>query len=142
MSGRDHVAALRVSILTMDELQGAGGTEGGIAEFVIGALMIIVGVYLVTNQVTVTTGGWHLWGYNAFGLSLLPFLIGIAFLFFNGRSILGWVLTVAGAAIVFAGILTNLDIYFRPTTLFHTLLMLVLIFGGIGLVAKAIRPHR
>jgi hypothetical protein len=126
----------------MDELRGAGGTEGGIGAFVIGALMAVAGAYLLTNQVTVTSGYWHFGGYNAFGLSLLPFIIGIAFLFFDGRSILGWVLTVAGAVIIFAGILTNLDVYFRPTTLFNTILMLVLLFGGIGLVARALRPQR
>lgn len=126
----------------MDDLRGAGGTEGGIGTFVIGALMAVAGGYLLTNQVTVSTGFWRLWGYNAFGLSLLPFLIGIAFLFFDGRSILGWVLTVVGAVIIFVGILANLDVYFRPTSLFNTLLMLVLLFGGVGLVARAIRPQR
>jgi hypothetical protein len=126
----------------MDDPRGAGGTEGGIGTFVIGALMAVAGGYLLTNQVTVTTGFWHLWGYNSFGLSLLPFIIGIAFLFFDGRSILGWVLTVAGAVIIFVGILANLDVYFRPTSLFNTLLMLVLLFGGVGLVARSLRPQR
>jgi hypothetical protein len=126
----------------MDELRGAGGTEGGIGSFFIGALMAVAGGYLLTNQVTVTTGYWRMWGYNAFGLSLLPFIIGIAFLFFDGKSIIGWLLTVAGAVIIFVGILTNLDIYFRPTSLFNTLLMLVLLMGGIGLVARALRPAR
>ena len=126
----------------MDKLRGAGGTEGGFGSFVIGALMAVAGVWLLTNQVTVTTGAWRLWGYNAFGLSLLPFIIGIAFLFFDGKSIVGWVLTLAGAVIVFIGILSNLDVYFRPTSLFNTLLMLVLLFGGIGLVTRALRPQR
>ena len=126
----------------MDELRGAGGTEGGIGAFVIGALMAVAGAYLLTNQVTVTSGYWHLGGYNAFGLSLLPFIIGIAFLFFDGRSIIGWALTIIGAVIIFAGILTNLDVYFRPTSLFNTIVMLVLLFGGIGLVARALRPQR
>lgn len=126
----------------MDELRGAGGTQGGIGTFVIGALMAVAGAYLLTNQVTVTSGYWYLWGRSMFGLSLLPFIIGIAFLFFDGRSIGGWVLTVAGAVIIFLGILTNLDIYFRPTSLFNTILMLVLLFGGIGLVARSLRPQR
>jgi hypothetical protein len=126
----------------MDEPRGAGGTEGGVGAFVIGAMMAVAGGWLLTNQVTVTTGYWRLWGYNAFGLSLLPFIIGIAFLFFDGRSIIGWVLTVAGGVIIFVGILTNLDVYFQPTSLFNTLLMLVLLFGGIGLVARALRPMR
>lgn len=127
----------------MDEshFRGAGGTEGGLATFVIGFLMAIAGGYLLTNQVTVTSGYWQLWGYNAFGLSLLPFIVGIGFLFFDGKSIIGWVLTVVGAVIIFIGILAHLDVYFRPTTLFNTLLMLVLLLGGIGLVARSLRPR-
>jgi len=125
----------------MSEFRGAGGTEGGIGMFLIGFVMAVAGGYLLTSQVTVTSGSWHLWGYNAFGLSLLPFVIGIAFLFFNGKSPVGWVLTIAGAVILFVGIIANLDIYFRPTSLFNTLVMLVLLLGGIGLVARSLRPR-
>lgn len=127
----------------MDEsrFRGAGGTEGGIGTFFFGFVMAVAGGWLLTNQVTVTTGGWRLWGYSAFGLSLLPFVIGIGLLFFNGKSKVGWLLTVAGAVIIFVGILTNLDIYFRPTSLFNTILMLVLLVGGIGLVARSLRAR-
>jgi uncharacterized protein len=125
----------------MEQLRGAGGTEGGMGTFLIGFLMAVAGGYLLTSQVTVSSSGWHLWGYNAFGLSLLPFVIGIAFLFFDGGSVIGWVLTIAGAVIIFVGILANLQIYFRPTSLFNTILMLVLLLGGIGLVARAVRPY-
>jgi uncharacterized protein len=41
--------------------------------------------------------------------------------------------------IVFVGILSNLNIYFRPTSLFNTLLMLALLAGGIGAMAAALR---
>ena len=125
----------------MEQLRGAGGTEGGIGTFVMGFLMAVAGGYLLTSQVTVSSSGWQLWGYNAFGLSLLPFVVGIAFLFFDGGSVIGWILTIAGAVIIFVGILTNLQIYFRPTSLFNTILMLVLLLGGIGLVARAVRPY-
>jgi predicted membrane channel-forming protein YqfA (hemolysin III family) len=121
--------------------RGAGGTEGGVGMFLIGFVMAVAGGYLLTTQVTVTSGYWRLWGYNAFGLSLLPFIVGIAFLFFDGKSVVGWVLTIAGAVIIVAGILTNLEIYFRATSLFNTLVMLVLLFGGIGLVARALKPR-
>ena len=120
-------------------MRGAGGTEGGLGTFVIGFAMAVAGGWLLTNQVMVTTGGWLLWGHNAFGLSLIPLIIGIALLFFNGRSIAGWLLTIAGTVIIFVGILTNLDIYFRPTSLFNTVLMLVLLAGGIGLIARSLR---
>jgi hypothetical protein len=35
----------------------------------------------------------------------------------------------------------NLRIYFEPTSLFDTLLMLVLLAGGIGLVARSLKAH-
>lgn len=123
------------------ETRGAGGTTGGIGMFLFGLGMAIAGGWLLTNQVTVTTGYWHMWGYNGFGLSLIPLILGIGLLFFNGRSPIGWLLTFAGAVIIFVGILTNLDIYFRPTSLFNTLLMLVLFAGGIGLVARSLRAQ-
>jgi hypothetical protein len=121
--------------------RGAGGTPGGLGEFVIGLAMAAGGGYLLMQQVTVTSGYWSVWGHNAFGLSLLPLLFGVALLFFNGRSILGWILLVAGAAIVLAGILMNLQIYFQSTSLFNTLMMLVLLFGGLGLIARSLRSH-
>lgn len=123
------------------ETHGAGGTTGGIGLFLFGLGMAVAGAYLLTMQVTVTSGYWRVWGYNGFGLSLLPLILGIGMLFFNGRSIVGWLLTFAGAIIIFVGILANLDIYFRPTSLFNTILMLVLLAGGIGLVAKSLRAQ-
>jgi uncharacterized protein len=123
----------------MAETRGAGGTPGGIGEFLAGVVMAAVGGYLLTNQVQVTTSYWHVWGGSSFGLTLLPLLIGVGMLFFNGKSVLGWLLTIAGLAIIFAGILMNMDIYFRQTSLFNTLVMLVLLAGGIGLVARSLK---
>lgn len=124
-----------------ERVRGAGGTSGGIGQFLLGLCMAIAGGYLLTNQVTVVSGGWRFGGYNAFGLSLVPLIFGIGILFFNGRSIAGWLLTIAGAVIIFAGILTHLDIYFQPTSLFNTIVMLVLLAGGIGLVARSLRAQ-
>jgi uncharacterized protein len=125
----------------MNDIRGAGGTEGGVATFFIGFAMAVAGGWLLTNQVTVTSGFWHLWGRSMFGLSLLPFIVGVAFLFFDAKSIVGWVLTIAGAVIIFIGILAHLDIYFQPTSLFNTLLMLVLLLGGIGLIARSLKAR-
>ena len=123
-------------------ISGAGGTPGGVGQFLLGFVLAVVGGWLLMNQVTVSSGAWMFWGYDAFGLSLLPFILGVGMLFFNGKSVLGWLLLVAGLAIVIAGIIVNLHIYFRPTSLFNTLMMLVLLFGGIGLIARSLRPQR
>ena len=119
--------------------RGAGGTPGGLGEFLFGLAMAAGGGYLLMNQVTVSSGYWQLWGYNAFGMSLIPLLIGIGFLFFDGRSKVGWVLTLLGALVIFLGILTNLTIFFRPTSLFNTIIILVLLAGGLGLIARSLR---
>lgn len=120
-------------------MKGAGGTPGGIGSFLAGAAMVVAGGYLLLTQVSVTSGGWYFYGYNAFGLSLVPLLVGIGMLFYNGRSVLAWLLTGAGALIILVGIITNLQIYFRTTSLFNTLIMLGLLAGGIGLVARSLK---
>ena len=123
----------------MEEKAGAGGTPGGMGQFFVGFAMAVAGAYLLTNQVVVTSGTWSLWGFNAFGLSLLPLIVGVGFLFFDGKSPIGWLLTFAGLVIIFAAILMNMSIYFRPTSLFNTLVMLVLLAGGIGLIAQSVK---
>jgi hypothetical protein len=120
--------------------RGAGGTSGGVGQFFVGLAMAIAGAYLITNQVTVSSGFWGFFGPHTFGLTLLPLVIGIALLFFDGKNAVGWVLTLGGAVIIFVGILANLQIYFQPTSLFNTIVMLVLLAGGIGLVARSLRP--
>jgi len=122
-------------------MRGAGGTPGGLGTFLAGSAMVVAGGYLLLTRVTVSSGLWMLWGYNAFGLSLVPLLVGIGILFFDGRSLIGWALTAAGALIILVGIIANLQVYFRPTSLFDTLLILGLLAGGIGLVARSLRAQ-
>ena len=121
--------------------EGAGGTPGGVGEFLLGLGMAVAGAYLLASSVTVSSGSWHVWGYNAFGLSLVPLIFGIGLLFYNGRSKAGWLLLFAGVVIIFAGIIMNLHVYFQPTSLFGTIVMLVLLAGGVGLLARALRAH-
>ncbi len=53
----------------------------------------------------------------------------------------GWVLTSAGMLIIVLGVVANLGIHFRPTTLFDTLLILGLLAAGLGLVARSLRAQ-
>jgi uncharacterized protein len=122
-------------------MRGAGGTPGGLPTFLGGAAMLVAGGYLLLARVTVSSGYWAFWGYNAFGLSLVPLLVGIGVLFFNGSSPVGWALTAIGALIIVVGIVANLHVYFQPTSLFDTLLMLGLLAGGLGLIMRSLRPQ-
>jgi len=122
-------------------MRGAGGTQGGIGQFFIGLAMAVGGAFLLTQRVIVTSGFWGYFGQHTTGLSLLPLVVGAGILFFDGKNVLGWVLTLGGALIVFLGILLNLRIYFEPTSLFDTLLMLILLAGGLGILARSLRPQ-
>jgi hypothetical protein len=118
-----------------------GGTSGGIGKFLLGFAMACVGGYLLTNQVTVMGSYWNFYGGSTFGITLIPMVIGVGLLFWNGRSIAGWLLTIAGALFIVAGVIANMHIYFQPTSLFNTIVMLVLLVGGLGLIARSMRAH-
>jgi len=122
-------------------MRGAGGTQGGVGQFFLGLMMAVGGAYLLTTQVSVSSGFWAWFGPHTFGLTLVPLVVGIGLLFFDGGSRPGWLLTAAGAVIILLGILMNLRIYFEPTSLFNTLLMLALLAGGLGLVARSLKPY-
>jgi hypothetical protein len=116
-----------------------GGTPGGLGTFFLGLAFSIAGGYLILNQVQVGMGYWQWWGGNTFGLTLVPMVIGIGILFFNAKSPIGWLLAGGGFIIILAGIITNLNAFFRPTSLFNTILMLALFVGGLGLIARSLK---
>jgi hypothetical protein len=116
-----------------------GGTPGGLGHFVIGFIITCLGGYFLANQVSVVGSYWSFYGASTFGITLVPLLIGVGILFWNGRSIVGWFLTAAGALFILAGVIANMHIYFRPTSLFNTLVMLILFVGGLGSISKLAR---
>ena len=118
-----------------------GGTPGGLGHFLLGFAMTCVGAYLVLHQVSVMGSYWGFYGPNTFGITLIPMLFGIGVLFWNGRSVIGWLLTMGGALFILAGVIANMQIYFQPTSLFNTIVMLVLIVGGLGLIARSMQSH-
>ena len=126
---------------TRTRARGAGGTRGGLGEFLVGALLALAGGYLLLQQVTVSTGFWSLWGVNMFGVLLLPLMLGIGLLFYDGRSVWGKVLSAGSLVLILVGVIANLQVFFRPTSLFTTLVMLGMLAAGLGLIARAVREH-
>jgi len=119
-----------------------GGTSGGLGHFLMGFAMACIGGYLLTTQVSVSGSYWNFYGVNSFGVTLIPMLFGFALVFFNGRSTIGWLLVAGGALFILAGVILNMHIYFQPTSLFQTLVMLVMLVGGVGLIVRAIHPRK
>lgn len=123
--------------------RGAGGTPGGVGEFFVGLALAGIGTYLFLDRVQVHTSFWRFaGGTSAFGVILIPLLFGIGVLFVNGRSKLGWALTIGGLGAIVVGVIGNLDIYFQRTSLVTTLVMLGMLAAGVGLIVRSLRPHR
>lgn len=126
------------------DMRNVGGTPGGTKTFLLGIVMVIVGGYLLFDHVQVHGGFWRwggLGGYgSSFGITLIPLLLGIGILFANGSSFVGRVLVGGGFLVILAGIIANLNIHFRQTSLFNTIVMLTLLVGGIGLVVRSVMP--
>ena len=120
-------------------LRNVGGTSGGLSHFLLGLAMVGLGGYLLLQQVVVVSHSWRFFGFDGFGISLIPLLIGVGWLFFDGRNPLAWLLTAFGAIVIVGGILTSLDIFFRPASLFNTLIILFLLVGGLGLIGRSMR---
>ena len=126
------------------DIQNVGGTPGGTRTFLLGMIMAIAGGYLLFHQVQVHGGYWNWSGLGgngrSFGITLLPLLFGVGILFVNGKSFVGRFLTFGGALVIVVGVIANLDIHFQQTSLWNTLVMLVLLVGGIGLIVRSALP--
>jgi hypothetical protein len=120
-------------------VRGAGGTSGGIGQFFLGVAMAGAGLYMFMSRVSVMSSFRTLFGVSHFGLILIPLGIGVAFLFFNGRSIIGWLLTVGCLAAVLVSVISNLRFFFMPTNLFITIAMISLIFIGFGMILRSLK---
>jgi hypothetical protein len=117
-----------------------------LGRFLIGLFMFIAGGYLFLNQVRVGThlGLWQ-YGFlgmrfsvSPFAITLFLFMIGIALIFFNTKSIVGWGLSVASLVLIFIIVIASLNIHFLPATLYVVLGMLILLVGGVGLMVRAV----
>ena len=124
-----------------------GGTRGGFGEFVLGLLLLALGAYLLMARVVVTSGARSFFGDHSIGVALIPLFAGIALLFANARSIVGWVLTGLATALAYA--MTRVDIPGKRIwhfivvlpTISPPILMalgLILLYGRRGLVTNGI----
>jgi hypothetical protein len=96
---------------------------------------------MLGGQVTLAGAAWSFCGGHALRLSLLPLMAGAGVLFLDGSSRAGWALVLAAVLAVALGILASPLAYFEPTSLFDTLLMLAMLVGGLGLLARSLTPR-
>lgn len=128
-----------------------GGTSGGEGLFLGGIVLVGLGFWFLLDSVRVVSGGYGVFGRmmsggragletTSMGIIFVPFVIGVAALFFDARKRWAWVLSGLGFILLVIEILSRIQFVMNVKTS-HMLLILVMIAAGAGLMAKAYRSE-
>ena len=131
-------------------MKGAGGTSGGLGQFFIGLIMMCGGFYMLLNAIHVSSNfgmGMRLYGFSAMGgqynitsgMVIIPFMFGVGLIFYNGRSIIGWLLSIGSITALIFGVISSIRFSFRSMTSFDLIVILVLAMGGLGLFLRSLK---
>lgn len=126
-------------------MRGAGGTGGGQLQFLMGVIMFTAGLYLFLANITVANYfgmGTILMAVGGFpittGYVLVPFIFGIGMVFYNKKNILGWLMMTLSLLMLFFGIVTGFRFTWRTMTAFETIVIIVLLAGGLGMFLRSL----
>ena len=125
---------------------GAGGSPGGLAPFLLGIAMSIAGGYLLLNALQVLHGfGGGLFAIGNFnvtgGMILIPFIIGTGIIFYDSSKWYGWALAAGSLLALIVGAIASVRFSFAGMSAFDLIVILVLFFGGIGLVLRSVKDQ-
>jgi hypothetical protein len=106
--------------------------------------MTIGGGYLLLNSLRVVHGFWgSLYTFGGFnltgGMILIPFIIGVGILFYDAKKWYGWLLAGGSLLALILGAIASVRFSFADMSAFDLIVVLVLLFGGIGLVFRSVR---
>lgn len=117
------------------------GTDHVLLHFFLGIILLAAGIFMITKN-TYVGMNWYQWRFGGLGIPtgavILPLLVGIGLLFFNGKSIIGWIVTVIGAVIVILSIILSVEIRFATTNLYTFIIMFGCTFAGAGLLLRSL----
>ncbi|MFN3661471.1 hypothetical protein [Yoonia sp.] len=124
--------------------RGAGGSDGGTNQFLIGLIMMIGGGYLLLNGIVVRPNfGGRVFGMGGMpvtsGMILIPLMFGIGLIFYNAKNWLGWIIAGASLIALVFGVIANTTVQFARLSIFDLLVIMVLLVGGLGLFLRSLR---
>lgn len=115
-------------------------------QFLGGLAMLIVGLYILAQKVMVSSsflGGMRLGGMSMNnGMIIIPLIIGIIWMFASGGSFISKVFTGMSVLLIVAAIVISTNISLVHMSLYEWVIILVLIFGGVGILAKILLASR
>lgn len=109
-------------------------------EFLGGLAMLIAGGYMFASKVVVTSGFFGMISFGGLsvpsGMVVIPFIIGVVWMFANPDSFAAKLVAGLGLLLIVVAVIISTHLSLLHTTLFDWIVMLVLIFGGLGLLAR------
>ncbi len=113
-------------------------------EFFVGLLMLAAGVFMIFQNLTITStwgsmGGYffRIGGFNLpNGTIFIPLFIGIVMLFLMEKKIFGWIFIAVGLVIILAAVLMSVQMRWSTTNAYMFVLMFGLTAAGGGLVIR------
>ena len=116
-------------------------------QFLAGLAMLIAGLFIFSQKVMVFSGffgyGLRLGGVQmGNGLIMVPFIIGVIWMFASEGSFASKLFTAAGVLIIVVAVIMTTHISLVRITLYEWVVILVLIFGGAGLLARILFAGR
>ena len=110
-------------------------------QFLAGLAMLIGGLFMFSQKVMVSSTffgtGLMLGGLNmSNGLIMVPFIIGVVWMFASEGSFASKAFTAASVLIIILAIIMTTNISLVRITLYEWVLILVLIFGGAGMLVR------
>lgn len=114
--------------------------KNALLSFIGGLAMLVVGLYMFTSRVTVTSNiiGVISIGNRTInsGVVIIPFIICIVWMFASGGSLPSKICTGLSILLIIVEVIMNTRLSLVRISLFEWILMFVLIFGGLGLVLR------
>ena len=130
-------------------MRGAGGSDGGTGQFLLGLAMMVAGGYLLLNSIIIRPqfglgmGLFRMGGVQVTtGMVLIPFIFGIVMIFYNSRLWVGWALAAVSLVALVAGVIASIQLTMAGMSAFNLLVILVLFFGGLGIFLRSLRASR
>ena len=115
-------------------------------QFLGGLAMLVVGLYIFSQKVMVSSSflsGMRLGSLNMNnGMITIPLIIGIIWMFASGGSFISKVFTGMSVLLIVAAIVISTNISLVHMSLYEWVIILVLIFGGVGILARILLASR
>ncbi len=108
-------------------------------QFMVGLVMFVAGGYLFLDNVAVygISFGLPFWRNSPQGVVFVPLIASIIFLFYR-YNLVSKICCGLSMTLIIAVVISNMHVAWKATSLFVTVVIFVLLFGGVGLLAKVL----